>query len=116
MWLTNDGFVEKFNYWWNSYYFGDTSSFFVAGKLKTLKNNLKIQNIEVFKHTKEQKKFVWGEFNALNGGDTNSESLTIKNIVMDEIVRVLLMVEKAKNQSALVEEGEQMYQILLQNV
>ena len=41
MWLKMEGFVEKFQGWWNSYTFDGTPSFVLASKLKALKEDLK---------------------------------------------------------------------------
>ncbi|KAG2671254.1 hypothetical protein I3760_14G124900 [Carya illinoinensis] len=42
MWLKSEGFVDKVRHWWSSYQFHGTPSFILAGKLKVLKNDLKL--------------------------------------------------------------------------
>ena len=48
MWLKVEGFVEKVQQWWTSYCFTGSPSFVLAQKLKTLKEDLKKWNKEVF--------------------------------------------------------------------
>jgi len=48
MWLKVKGFVEKVQQWWIRYCFTGSPSFFLAQKLKALKEDLKKWNKEVF--------------------------------------------------------------------
>jgi hypothetical protein len=48
MWLKVDGFRDKIQGWWSSYSFSGPPSLVLAKKLKTLKEDLKIWNREVF--------------------------------------------------------------------
>ena len=38
MWLKDEGFVDRVQYWWESYHFQGTSSFVLAKKIKDVEN------------------------------------------------------------------------------
>ncbi|XP_059664125.1 uncharacterized protein LOC132309882 [Cornus florida] len=48
MWLQAEGFLERVRSWWGGYGVVGTLSHFLAGKLRCLKNDLKVWNKEVF--------------------------------------------------------------------
>jgi hypothetical protein len=48
MWLRSEGFVDRVNHWWDSYYFDGSPSHVLSQKLMALKADLKQWNKEVF--------------------------------------------------------------------
>ncbi|XP_075655260.1 uncharacterized protein LOC142625502 [Castanea sativa] len=66
MWLKVEGFVEKVQQWWNSYYFTGSPSFVLAQKLKALKKDLKKWNKEDFGDLAFKKKSLLSELLGLD--------------------------------------------------
>ncbi|KAG2698944.1 hypothetical protein I3760_07G170800 [Carya illinoinensis] len=56
MWLKFEGFVDRVRQWWSSYQFQGTPSFIFSGKLKALKRDLRVWNMESFGNVGENKK------------------------------------------------------------
>ncbi|KAG6646425.1 hypothetical protein CIPAW_07G008100 [Carya illinoinensis] len=56
MWLKSEGFVDRVKQWWSSYQFQGTPSFIFASKLKALKKDLQVWNVESFGNVGEMKK------------------------------------------------------------
>ncbi|KAG6660373.1 hypothetical protein CIPAW_03G101600 [Carya illinoinensis] len=61
MWLKSEGFVERVRLWWTSYQVFGSPSHILAGKLKALKNDLKLWNSHTFGDLGEQKKTMLEE-------------------------------------------------------
>ena len=61
MWLKDEGFVERVRSWWESYNVLGAPNFFLANKLKLLKNDLKKWNVEVFGNVEDRVKKLWQE-------------------------------------------------------
>jgi hypothetical protein len=61
MWLKYEGFVDKVDEWWNSYYFQGSPSFILVCKLNVLKSDLRSWNEEVFGTIERQKKLLMEE-------------------------------------------------------
>ena len=61
MWLKDEGFVERVQSWWGSYNVLGAPNFFLANKLKLLKNDLKKWNVEVFGNVENRVKKLWQE-------------------------------------------------------
>ena len=66
MWLKVEGFVEKVQQWWSSYCFMGSPSFVLAQKLKTLKEDPKKWNKEVFGDLVFKKKSLLSELLGLD--------------------------------------------------
>ena len=61
MWLKDEGFVERVRSWWESYNVLRAPNFFLANKLKLLKNDLKNWDVEVFGNVEDRVKNLWQE-------------------------------------------------------
>ena len=61
MWLKDEGFVERVRFWWESYNVLGAPIFFLAYKVKLLKNDLKKWNVEVFGNVENRVKKLWQE-------------------------------------------------------
>ena len=76
MWLKVEGFVEKVQQWWNGYYFMGSPGFFLAQKLKALKEDIKKWNKEEFGDLAIRKKSLLIE---LLGLDAKEELLGLSH-------------------------------------
>ena len=92
MWLKDEGFVDRVWSWWDFYRVHGATSFILANKLKLLKNDLKIWNVEVFGHVEARIKKLWKDLNALENME-ESQGLSTEERV--EIGRIRDELEKA---------------------
>ncbi|KAG7951253.1 hypothetical protein I3843_13G156700 [Carya illinoinensis] len=113
MWLVAEGFVDKVRSWWSSYMFTGNPSFILACKLKTLKQDLKKWNLEVFGSIDNQKNTLMEELQDFEAreltGDLSEEALARKMVVVIELEKVLLMEEiswRQKSRALWLKEGD----------
>ncbi|KAF5471988.1 hypothetical protein F2P56_008744, partial [Juglans regia] len=81
-----EGFVDRVKQWWSSYHFQGTPSFILAGKLKALKQDLKLWNRQSFGDIGEQKKTKTREIAEM---DRIQES---RSLSQDEMIKKLELV------------------------
>jgi hypothetical protein len=105
IWLKADGFVGRVKQWWDSYLFQDTSSFVLACKLKTLKQDLKKWNEEVFGNIERNKRKLFEELQAFDSFEGS------KALVEEEILKKTKIVSKIERCS-LLEEVRQKSKVL----
>ncbi|KAG7969632.1 hypothetical protein I3843_07G040700 [Carya illinoinensis] len=113
MWLKSEGFVDKVRHWWSSYQFHDTPSFILAGKLKTLKNDLKLWNSQSFGDVGEQKQTMTEEIQNFDR-ITEDRVLTLEELsrkidLVSELERILSLEEISwcqKSRALWVKEGD----------
>ena len=113
MWLKVKGFVEKVQQWWTSYCFTGSPSFVLAQKLKTLKEDLKKWNKEVFGDLAFKKKSLLSELLGLDAKEDilglSHEDQACRTQVKGEI-EVLASMEETfwgqKSRALYVKEGD----------
>ena len=97
MWLKDEGFVDRVWSWWDFYRVHGATSFILANKLKLLKNDLKIWNVEVFGHVEARIKKLWKDLNALENMEESQGLSTEERVEMgrirDELEKATLLEE-----------------------
>jgi len=106
MWLKVDGFVGLVKQWWDSYSFHGSPSFVLACKLKALKQNLKIWNVEVFGNVERNKRKLFEElpmFDTIEGSRALVEEELLKKLeIVSEIESCSLLEEVSWRQKSRV--------------
>jgi hypothetical protein len=114
MWLQAEGFVEQVKSWWDSYYIEGNPSYVMARKLKALKGDLKIWNVEVFGDIGKRKKEMEDELDELDRIGENRE-LTVEEVnkrdeCSNSLERILFQEEvswRQKSRALWLKEGDQ---------
>ncbi|XP_041015022.1 uncharacterized protein LOC121257839 [Juglans microcarpa x Juglans regia] len=97
MWLKSEGFVERVRQWWSSYQLQGTPSFVLAGKLKALKRDLKLWNMQSFGDLRENKKGKLKEILDIEriqeARPLNQDEVERKTLLGEELERIILLEE-----------------------
>ncbi|KAG6644474.1 hypothetical protein CIPAW_08G057000 [Carya illinoinensis] len=113
MWLKTEEFLDKIRSWWSSYQISGFPNFVLAGKLKNLKNDLRIWNKEIFGNLNDQRENLFQELQRLEDKEVTG-ALTVnekerKTVVVAELEKITLMEEiswRQKSRALWLQEGD----------
>ncbi|XP_042980834.1 uncharacterized protein LOC122310767 [Carya illinoinensis] len=113
MWLKSEGFVDRVKQWWSSYQFQDTPSFILASKLKALKRDLRVWNVESFDNVGENKKIKLleiQEFERLQAVHPLSQEELVRKAKLIADVESMILLEQVswrqKSRALWLQEGD----------